>query len=166
MKKTLVIDYIMNGNGYLDICKKNGELYSLINIDKSELITSTNLATNRRNLKVQYNYWGMKRDYHEVFNLVRNPTREQYKGVGILKEGAELLGTAQGLETFSYNTVTNGFFAKGVIESEKVISEPTRRSLGARIKKFFSGAKNSGKVLILDDGMKFKSLSLDRKSVV
>lgn len=161
MKKKLIIDYIMRGNGYLDINKSiDGEITSLLNIDESEIVIETNNAINRRDLRIQYDFWGMKRDYHQVFNLVRNPTVEQYEGVGILTEGAELLGTARGLEEFSFNTVTNGFYAKGVIESDKVVSEPTRKSLRDRLKNFFSGARNSGKVLILDDGMKFKSLSL------
>lgn len=161
MKKKLVIDYIMNGNAYLDINKVNGQIKSLINIDKSEISISTNEEHNKRNMRVNYSYWGMhNRAYHEVLNLVRNPTSNEYMGVGVLREGAELLGTAKGLENYCYNTVNNGFYAKGVIESEKVLSKPTRNSLSERIKRFFSGSKNAGKVLILDDGMKFKSLAL------
>ena len=161
MKKKLVIDYIMTGNAYLDINKVNGQIKSLINIDKSELSISTNEEHNKRNMRVSYSYWGLNnRAYHEVLNLVRNPTYNDYKGVGILTEGAELLGTAKGLERYCNKTVNDGFYAKGVIETEKVLAKPTRTSLSERLKKFFSGSQNAGKVLLLDDGMKFKALAL------
>lgn len=160
MKKRLVCDYIMNGNAYLDINKVNGKIQTLINIPKGDISIESNEAYNKRNLIVKYNFWGMSREYYQVLNLVRNPTDKDYKGVGILTEGASILGTAKGLEEYSYNTVNNGFYAKGVVESDKVLSKPSRESLSARIKNFFSGTKNAGKVLILDDGMKFKSLSL------
>lgn len=160
MKKKLVVDYILHGNGYLDICKAGGKYRSLINIDHSEMSPKTNSAINKRHRKFKYHYWGMERSFHEVLNLVRNPKEDDVTGVGILQEGESILGTAKGLEEYSYNTVNNGFYAKGIVESEKVIAKPSRESLGTRIKKFFSGSKNAGKVLILDDGMTFKSLSL------
>ena len=47
-----------------------------------------------------------------------------------------------------------------VIESEKIMSKPSRQSLTTMLKRFFSGGKNAGRILILDDGMKFKGLSL------
>lgn len=160
MKKKLVIDYLLHGNAYLDICKSKGKFESLINIENSDILVHSNNSINKRDLYYQYHYWGMTKEYHEVLNLVRNPRNDDITGIGVLQQGQSTLGTAKGLEEYSYSTVNNGFFAKGVIESEKILSKPTRDSLGDRIKNFFSGSKNSGKVLILDDGMKFKSLSL------
>lgn len=160
MKKTLVSDYILHGNGYLDIWKENGKIKSLIHIPKNEISVQTNGQENRRNKVYSYHYWGMRREFHEVLNLVRNPDRDSIEGVGILKEGSEMLGTANNLDIYSKSIFNNGFFAKGVVEAEKVLTKPTRESLNQRIKKFFSGANNAGNVMILDDGMKYKSLGL------
>lgn len=161
MKKTLVVDYIINGNAYVDIHKERGKIKSLINIPKSEIIVQSNGNYNRRNLIYSYNYWGMKREFHEVLNMVRNPDENDIEGIGILREGRNVLGVADHLDNYSKNIFSNGFFAKGAIETEKILSKPTRESLQKRIRNFFSGSSNAGKVLILDDGMKYKSLSLN-----
>ena len=161
MKKTLVVDYIINGNAYVDIHKERGKIKSLINIPKSEIIVQSNGNYNRRNLIYSYSYWGMKREFHEVLNMVRNPDENDIEGIGILREGRNVLGVADHLDNYSKNIFSNGFFAKGAIETEKILSKPTRESLQKRIRNFFSGSSNAGKVLILDDGMKYKSLSLN-----
>lgn len=161
MKKTLVVDYIINGNAYLDIWKEKGKIKSLINIPESEIIVQDNGSYNRRKLSYSYEYWGMRREFHEVLNMVRNPEGNDIKGIGILKEGRDMLGVADKLDTYSQNIFSNGFFAKGTIETEKIMSKPTRESLQKRIRNFFSGSQNAGKVLILDDGMKYNSLSLN-----
>lgn len=160
MKKSLVSDYILHGNGYLDIWKENGNIKSLINIPKSEMSVQSNGHDNRRKKIYSYHYWGMRKDFHEVLNLVRNPDEDPIAGTGILKEGSEMLSTAKDLDVYSKNIFSNGFFGKGIVESEKILTKPTRESLSNRIRNFFSGAKNAGKVMILDDGMKYKTLSL------
>lgn len=160
MKKCLVTDYILHGNGYLDIWKENGKIKSLIHIPVNEISIQTNNSYNRRSIIYSYHYWGMRREFHEVLNLVRNPDIDAVEGVGILKEGSEMLRTAKNLDVYSKNVFENGFFAKGIVESDKVLTKPTRESLSNRIKNFFSGSKNAGKIMILDDGMKYKSLGL------
>ena len=160
MKKSLVSDYIIHGNGYLDIWKENGKIKSLINIPNSEMSVQSNGNYNRRKKIYSYHYWGMRKDFHEVLNLVRNPDEDPIAGTGILKEGSEMLSTAKDLDVYSKNIFSNGFFGKGIVESEKILTKPTRESLSNRIRNFFSGAKNAGKVMILDDGMKYKTLSL------
>ena len=160
MKKSLLTDYILHGNGYLDIWKENGKIKSLIHIPKTEIIVQSNSHYNRRNINYSYHYWNMRKEFHEVLNLVRNPDLDAISGVGILKEGRDMLSTAKELDGYSKSIFTNGFFAKGIIETEKILSKPTRDSLSNRIKNFFSGASNAGKIMILDDSMKYKPLGL------
>lgn len=67
---------------------------------------------------------------------------------------------ATGLDEYSKNVINTGFNTRGVIESEKIMLKPSRQSLTAMLKRFFCGGKKVGKILILDEGMKFKGLSL------
>lgn len=161
MKKNLVVDFLVHGNGYLDINKNpDGTLKTLINIPHSDISLININDINKRNATFRYSYWGMTNESHEVVNLVRSPINNEVTGIGVLKEGSITLREAAALDEYSKNIVSNGFNARGVIESEKIMSKPSRDSLGTILKNFFSGSKNSGKVMILDDGMKFKSLSL------
>ena len=161
MKKTLVMDFLIHGNGYLDINKgPDGTIKTLINIPHGDISPINTNSVNKRDDTFRYSYWGMINESHEVLNLIRNPKGDSITGVGILKEGSLILNEAKSLDDYSQNIVANGFNARGVIESEKVMSKPSRDSLKQMLKSFFSGSKNSGKVLLLDDGLKFKSLSL------
>ena len=161
MKKNFVLDFLIHGNGYLDINKDSkGTIKSLIHIPYKEIELIDVNTINKRDSIYQYSYWGMVNAAHEVVNLVRNPTRNEVKGIGVLEEGSMTLEGATGLDEYSKNVNANGFNARGVIETEKVMSKPSRDSLKAMLKSFFHGGKNAGKVLLLDDGMKFKALSL------
>lgn len=161
MKKNFVLDFLIHGNGYLDINKDiKGTIKSLIHIPFKEIELIDVNTINKRDSIYQYSYWGMVNESHEVVNLVRNPTKNEVKGVGILEEGSMTLEGATGLDEYSKNVNSNGFNARGVIETENVMSKPSRDSLKAMLKSFFHGGKNAGKVLLLDDGMKFKALSL------
>lgn len=161
MKKNLIVDFLYHGNGYLDIHRNvKNEIISLMHIPYKEIQLIDVNSINKRYAEYQYSYWGMTNDFHEVLNLVRNPHKDQLNGVGILEEGATTLDGALGLDEYSKNVISTGFNARGIIESEKIMSKPSRQSLTNMLKKFFSGGRNAGKILILDDGMKFKGLSL------
>lgn len=161
MKKNWTMDFILHGNGYLDICKDHrGNITSLIHIPHGEIELIDVNPINKRECSYKYSYWGMTNESFEVLNLVRNPIRNEVTGVGILEEGSMSLEGAYGLDEYSKNVNSNGFNARGVIETEKVMSKASRESLKAMLKTFFHGGKNAGKVLLLDDGMKFKALSL------
>lgn len=161
MKKNLIMDFLFYGNGYLDINKDvKNEIISLMHIPYKDIQLIDVNSINKRYAEYQYSYWGMTNEFHEVLNLVRNPYRDSLNGVGVLEEGSMALEGATGLDEYSKNVINTGFNARGVIESEKIMSKPSRQSLNTMLKRFFSGGKNSGKILILDDGMKFKGLSL------
>lgn len=161
MKKNLIVDFLYHGNGYLDIHRNvKNEIISLMHIPYKEIQLIDVNSINKRYAEYQYSYWGMTNEFHEVLNLVRNPHKDQLNGVGILEEGATTLDGALGLDEYSKNVISTGFNARGIIESEKIMSKPSRQSLTNMLKKFFSGGRNAGKILILDDGMKFKGLSL------
>lgn len=161
MKKNLIVDFLFYGNGYLDINRDvKNEIISLMHVPYKDIQLIDVNPVNRREAEYQYSYWGMTNQFHEVLNLARNPYKDQLNGVGILSEGSMALDGAIGLDEYSKNVINTGFNARGIIESEKVMSKPSRNSLTSMLKKFFSGGRNAGKILILDDGMKFKGLSL------
>lgn len=161
MKKNFIMDFLIYGNGYLDINKDyKGVIKSLIHIPHNEIELIDVNPVNKRETTYEYSYWGMTNQSYEVVNLVRNPNKNEVKGIGVLREGSMTLEGAIGLDEYSKNITSNGFNARGAIETEKIMSKPSRDSLKAMLKSFFHGGKNAGKVLILDDGMKFKSLSL------
>lgn len=162
MKKDLVRDYILYGNGYLDINKDvQGNIKSLMHIPYKEVTLNYRDEINKRNEVYSYDYWGMsKQPAYQVLNLVRNSKDIPLKGTGLLKEASNTLGLADSLESYQKTAVDSGFSAKGVVEKDMALTKRARDSLKESIRRFFSGKKNSGKVMILDDGLHFKPIDL------
>ena len=116
---------------------------------------------NKREVTYTYDYWGMSNiPSFGVVNLARNTKDGELEGQGVLKEGSLILGNSYGFESFTETTIKSGFNVKGVVEKDGILTKPAKESLMAMLKKFFSGSRNAGKVLVLDDGMKFKPISM------
>lgn len=165
LKKNLVSDFLYHGNGYVDIERASGEIVALRHIPYKDIKVEKTNNENKRQEKYRYSYWEMNNPFHDVINLARNTKKDEITGIGILEEGKRILSSANHIEEYTNNIFNNGFFAKGVIESEKMLTKKSRESLSERVKKFFSGSKNAGKVMILDDGMKYKALGLSPSDV-
>lgn len=162
MKRNLVSDYLYHGNGYLDIYRDNDyKLKSLIHIPYKDIQIRKSDRFNKREVTYTYDYWGMRNiPSFGVVNLARNTKDGELEGQGVLKEGSLILGNSYGFESFTETTIKSGFNVKGVVEKDGILTKPAKESLMAMLKKFFSGSRNAGKVLVLDDGMKFKPISM------
>lgn len=162
MKKNLVEDYLIYGNGRLDIHRNyDYTIKSLIHIPHADIRLNDSTEINKRNTVYSYDYWGMSNvPTCDVVDLVRKPKDGELQGVGVLKEASIVLSNSSGFEEYTSATLSNGFFAKAVIEKEGILAPVTKGSIQKMLKKFFSGKKNSGKVMILDDGMKLKTIAL------
>lgn len=162
MKRNIVSDYLYHGNGYLDIYRDNEyKIKSLIHIPHKDIQIRKSDSFNKREVTYTYDYWGMNNiPSFGVVNLARNTKDGELEGQGILKEGSLILGNSYGFESFTETTIKSGFNVKGVVEKDGILTKPAKESLMDMLKKFFSGSRNAGKVLILDDGMKFKPISM------
>lgn len=162
MKRNLVSDYLYHGNGYLDIYRDNNyKIKSLIHIPYNDIQIRKSDSLNKREITYVYDYWGMYNvPSFGVVNLARNTKDGELEGQGVLKEGSLILGNSYGFESFTETTIKSGFNVKGVVEKDGILTKPAKESLMAMLKKFFSGSRNAGKVLVLDDGMKFKPISM------
>lgn len=162
MKQNIVIDYLLHGNGFIDIERDAlFKIKALRHIPYHDVILNKSYQVNKRYEIYTYDYWGMTRvPTHDVLNVVRKPKDSELEGIGILKEGNTILSTAIGFEEYTKNSVESGFSAKAVVESEKPMTLESRRSLKESLGKFFGGYKNGAKAVVLDDGMKLKALNL------
>lgn len=162
MKRNIVSDYLYHGNGYLDIYRDNEyKIKSLIHIPYKDIQIRKSDSFNKREVTYTYDYWGMSNiPSFGVVNLARNTKDGELEGQGILKEGSLILGNSYGFESFTETTIKSGFNVKGVVEKDGILTKPAKESLMNMLIKFFSGSRNAGKVLILDDGMKFKPISM------
>lgn len=161
LKYSLIYDFLMSGNGYIHIDKPFGstEIKALYHVPYNEMSLISTNDIDRLKERYYYNYWNrLNVPTFKVMNMVRNPKTNPLDGTGIVEQGSDVIKLLLDLEAYQTESVTNRFTPKVVIEKETIMSKASKDSFREAIKNFFSGAKG-GKVLLLDDGMKAKSIN-------
>lgn len=80
-------------------------------------------------------------------------------GVGPITYGAQQLGYAIEVQTYSATNFANKGVRQGVVESDKVINDTGKSSIVAGVKSAFS-EKDPTRVTVLDEGMKWKAITI------
>ena len=79
---------------------------------------------------------------------------------GILESGSDILTLAINEGEYTNNILKNGALPIGVIETVNRLSENAIKKLRAGWESIYGGAKNSGKTVILEEGLQYKPISL------
>ncbi len=160
MKQNLVIDFLLHGNGYIDIERDAFfKTKSLRHIPYHDITLNKSFNLNKRQEIYTYDYWGMRNvPTHDVVNIARKPKESELEGIGILKEGSTIIATAVGFENYTKSSVESGFSAKAVVENPGIMTNESRKSLEKALK--VHSGRNGTQAVILDNGSTMKSLNL------
>ena len=84
-------------------------------------------------------------------------------GTSLVLEAGEVLGLALQAQRAASRTFSKGMSAGGALESDEKLTEQATANLSASMREDFSGAENSGKWLILEQGLKAKPFGTSAK---
>lgn len=154
MKKALVKDYLISGNGYLYINRQGNKVKSLHYVDERFVAVSTN--TNPIFKDADFSINGQIYEPYRLIKLLRN-TKDGFKGSGIVEENKELLAIAYNTMLFEKNLVASGGNKKGVIKSQNRLQVDAMQDLRNQWKKLY--ANNNENCVILNNGLDFQELS-------
>lgn len=154
MKKALVKDYLISGNGYLYINRQGNKVKSLHYVDERFVAVSTN--TNPIFKDADFSINGQIYEPYKLIKLLRN-TKDGFKGSGIVEENKELLAIAYNTMLFEKNLVASGGNKKGVIKSQNRLQVDAMQDLRNQWKKLY--ANNNENCVILNNGLDFQELS-------
>lgn len=79
---------------------------------------------------------------------------------GILEAGADILQLAINESEYTSNILKNGALPIGVLETAGRVSENVAKRMREGWASLYGGAKNSGKTVILEEGLQYKPMSL------
>lgn len=82
------------------------------------------------------------------------------EGLSAIRYGAQSIGTALAGEETSARMFGAGMQASGLLTSEQVLEQPQRDQLQA-IMDQYRGSRNAGKLMILEAGLKYQTLTLN-----
>ena len=154
LKKALVQDYLLVGNGYAYINKVGNRIKS-INYVKSEEV---NIIKNTDPIFKDYDIYVGANKYKpfEFIKLLRN-TRNGSSGEGIIESNQILLAVAYNSLKYENILSKTGGNKKGFIESEGRLEKDAIENLREQWKNMYSG--NSETCVVLNKGLKFKESS-------
>lgn len=72
----------------------------------------------------------------------------------------EAIGLAAAMEQLASRTIGSGANPSGVLQSDKKVSKETAENLKEQWQQYKSGLNNAGKLLVLEDGLKWEKMSL------
>lgn len=152
IKKKVVKDYLLHGKAF--IYKKEGALYYLEAKNmREEKYTEDSIVPSR----IEYEYIGLNESVRiDVENLIIIDSGSN----GILSDGGTILQNASKQIEYSTSLLHNSAVPVGMVKAASRLTQTAIDRLKASFEKIYSGTKNAGRTMILEEGMDYKPLSL------
>lgn len=154
MKKALVADYLMDGNGYAYIRRNRNDVTGLFYVDDDyvSVLLNANPIYKERKLFV---YAG-EYELFEYIKLLRN-TKDGAQGFGLTEEVNRALETAYRTILYQLGTVKRGGARKGFLKSNKKLTQEAINTLKQAWLNMYGN--NSENIVVLNDGLEFQESS-------
>ena len=150
MKKALVIDYLLMGNGYIYINKEKGKITSLHYIKESDVSINRNSDPIFKNYDVIVG--GKIYKPYNFLKLLRHSDNGS-SGYGIIEENPVLLSVAYNSLKYENILSKTGGNKKGFIESEGKLTLESMLNLKEQWRNMYSN--NTENCIVLNKGLKF-----------
>lgn len=95
---------------------------------------------------------------HEVIHI-RDRSEDGLVGKSRLQRTASVVRGAQTVHDFAAAAFRNGFYPSGIIMSDATVNAGQRREMNDAFTRGFSGAANAARAIILDQGLRWESLT-------
>jgi HK97 family phage portal protein len=148
----------LEGNSYSKVEKRlNGDIFSLTPLPKS---TS---ARRLPNGDIEYRWTiGGKLETATQFDIlhIRGFGGDPLRGISTLTACANTFGAANKTETSASSLFENGARPSGVLSTDKPMTAEQRKLAEGLLQEKFAGAMNSGRPMLLDNGVKWEQLAI------
>lgn len=151
MKKALVIDYLLMGNGYIYINKERGDIKSLHYVKESDVSINRNADPIFKNYDILVNA-----QIYKPYNFIKllRHTDNGFDGYGIIEENNILLSVIYNSLKYENVLSKTGGNKKGFIESEGKLSLEAIINLKEQWRNMYSN--NTENCIVLNKGLGFK----------
>lgn len=168
-KKQTVKDFLIHGKTYTYLDKVGNDVESLYplpveNIEVKKYIKGKGCnytADVIYKIKHQDADSAIEETYkpYELLTILRN-TKDGIRGYGVLEQGKKTFELALNENEYTANILDKGALPLGILETDGRLSDITAKRLRQSWESIYGGVKNSGKTVILEEGLKYKPLSL------
>lgn len=165
LKRSLLKDLILRGNAYA-IINRIGDVIEL------EYIPTEYVTPKKDNSGYYFEVQSFTTDvlgekfekrivtYSDMFVLIRNNKYNSIVGKGLLDYAALSLDMATEESTYMSNMFKNGLSAKAMLIARDGLKAGLKEKLKNDLLRYYSGAKNAGKMMVLEGNYALENLSL------
>lgn len=123
----------------------------------------------RPNLDIYYLFTdqkGKEQTYerNEIFHWI-GPSDDGITGKSLISYAADQIGISIKRQDHQENLLDNRAMPSGLVTVQGKLNQDTYKDLKEKIKSNFEGAKNSGKVMVLDNGSQFARIGLSNQDM-
>ena len=148
----------LHGNAYAFINRTNGRIFELIPIPSPCVTVEVDPITMEPSYKVSSGDGGQRvYDRTEIFHLKTLGT-SPHIGLSPISQMREAIGLALVMEEHGARLFSNGARPSGVFKYGKMVGPDLAKRLRESFNAAHAGGPNSGRTLILEDGMDFQAL--------
>lgn len=153
LKRQILTDLLLEGNGYAYISKKGNKIEKLSYIPTCKLTFTESVD----NINKVINVWvdGRQVQDYNVFRLVNN-TKNGISGIGFISDCQELLGTVLNSLQYENSSISSGV-RRGFLKSKSKLDSDKMNELRRAWKKLTT--PNQSDVLVLNAGIEFEDAS-------
>ena len=153
LKRQILTDLLLEGNGYAYISKKGNKIEKLSYIPTCHLSFTESVD----NINKVINVWvdGKQVQDYNVFRLVNN-TKNGISGIGFISDCQELLGTVLNSLQYENSSISSGV-RRGFLKSKSKLDSDKMNELRRAWKKLTT--PNQSDVLVLNAGIEFEDAS-------
>ena len=159
LKKKMVKDFILYGGSYALLEKDGLNIDAIYNINASTI--TAELLINNKGIPIGVDYKfalngkALNADITEMLVCLDASVDGATTNRGLLKDGQKLLNLMKNEIDLHNSFLENGAVVKAVLQTEGRIKLDVLERLKKSISALYSGTKNAGKTLVLEDGLKF-----------
>ncbi|MFN7177203.1 MAG: phage portal protein [Thermaurantiacus sp.] len=158
-KRMLHAHVILRGNAYALIVRSRGQVIELVPLHPDRVE-----AKQKDDLTVEYVYTRknggqVRLKQSEVFHLV-GLTLDGVTGVSALTFARETIGESMAMADHGATMFRNGARVSGMLKHPGKLGEEGREFIKGSLEEFRSGGERDGKVMILEEGMDYRQVSL------
>lgn len=166
-KKKVVKDYLFYGASYTKMDKARNSVlevhpFDMRNVQVTKYVSDGyKYSADVKLMTYGHDGQGLERTFqpYELITVLRD-SEDGITSRGVLEQGGKLLQLALNEVEYSNNILKNGALPIGVLQTANKISDQAMKRLKLGWESLYSGAKNAGKTVILEEGLEYNPISL------
>lgn len=156
-RRSMQADLLLHGKSFAFINRVNGGIVEIIRLEPTAVDVDVDATSGEPTVYKVTSGAGVQRSYQrrDILHL------QALRGVAPIRDAAKAISTALLLESHAAKLFKDGARPAGLLETDGALSDVAMQRLAASFEAGFAGVANAGKTAILEEGLKFKALTLN-----